>query len=142
MLRTLLNITMILLILTSCSSNGKKDRAIISGHIPEIASKTIWIEANDSTFDCAVDSFGIFRFDIPSARPGYLFIKELEKKVFYLPGESLLVEKVDKTYKYSGGQSALINNYYIAWNKHLYAVADTSDSEKYYNQKPYRIDIW
>ena len=101
MIRTLLKITLIILIVTSCSRKEKKDLTIISGHIPELASKIIQIELYDSTFACNVDNSGKFRFEIPLDKPRYLFVKGLDKKLFFLPNDRLLIEKVDDKYKFS-----------------------------------------
>lgn len=149
-MKTLTKIILITIILTSCSENKDENVTVISGELPEQISKTIQIEHNDSTFSSTIDNSGKFRLAIPLAKSQYLYVKGLDRKLFLLPNDSLTVKKVDDKYLFMGGQSALINNYYTDWKTYLHAVADTSNSEKYYNQKPYDflksvykwIEIW
>ena len=136
--------------LISCSQNPARNSIIIEGQIPEFASEEIQINLKDSIFKTAVDNHGKFHLDIPLDKPQYVYSKDLDRKIFLIPNDSLFIEKQDNKYIFSGNQSAIINNYYSDWEIYLYAVADTSDSKKYYNQKPYDflnsvkkwIEIW
>ena len=145
-MRTFLKIILIALIATSCSKNKDENRITISGYLPNFTSKIIQFDLNDSTYCAFVDKTGKFKLDIPLSNPQYVYAKELDRKLFLIPNDSLVIKKTDNKYLFSGGQSALINNYYTDWKIYLYAVADTSDSEKYYNQKPYdfvkSVDKW
>ncbi len=149
-MRTFLKIILIALIVTSCSKNKEENRITISGYLPNLTSKMIQFDLNDSTYSSFVDKTGKFTLDIPLSNPQYVYAKELDRKLFFIPNDSLTIKKTDNKYLFSGGQSALINNYYTDWETYLSAVADTSDSEKYYNQRPYDflksvdkwIDIW
>lgn len=123
-------------ILSSCSNEPVKNRIIIKGSIPELASKAIQVNFKDSTYNIIVDNQGEFRFHLLLNKPQYIHIEALNRKLFLIPNDSIFIEKWNDKYKFSGGQSAFINNYYTDWKTYLYAVADTSDSEKYYNQKP------
>jgi thiol-disulfide isomerase/thioredoxin len=146
MIRLLLKITLIVLIAASCSRKEDENSTIISGNLPALALKTIQVVYSDSLYSATVDNFGEFRLDIHIDRPQYLFVKGLNRKLFLLPNDSLYLENVEEIYKFSGNQSALINNYYTDWKIYLYAVADTANSEAYYNQKPYdflnSVDKW
>lgn len=133
-------------VLISCSQNPARNSTIIEGQIPEFASKVVQINLKDSVIKTVVDNDGNFHLNISLDYPQYAYSKELDRRLFLLPNDSLLIRKADDKYIFSGGQSALINNYYTDWRTYLYAVADTSDSEKYYNQKPYdfskSVDKW
>jgi len=149
-MKTFFKIILIALIVTSCSKNKEENRITISGYLPNLTSKMIQFDLNDSTYNSFVDKTGKFTLDIPLSNPQYVYAKELDRKLFFIPNDSLTIKKTDNKYLFSGGQSALINNYYTDWETYLSAVADTSDSEKYYNQRPYDflksvdkwIDIW
>jgi len=149
-MKTFFKIILIALIVTSCSKNKEENRITISGYLPNLTSKMIQFDLNDSTYSSFVDKTGKFTLDIPLSNPQYVYAKELDRKLFFIPNDSLTIKKTDNKYLFSGGQSALINNYYTDWETYLSAVADTSDSEKYYNQRPYDflksvdkwIDIW
>ena len=149
-MKTFLKTILIALIVTSCSKNKEENRITISGYLPNLTSKMIQFDLNDSTYNSFVDKTGKFTLDIPLSNPQYVYAKELDRKLFFIPNDSLTIKKTDNKYLFSGGQSALINNYYTDWETYLSAVADTSDSEKYYNQRPYDflksvdkwIDIW
>lgn len=149
-MKTFLKTILIALIVTSCSKNKEENRITISGYLPNLTSKMIQFDLNDSTYSSFVDKTGKFTLDIPLSNPQYVYAKELDRKLFFIPNDSLTIKKTDNKYLFSGGQSALINNYYTDWETYLSAVADTSDSEKYYNQRPYDflksvdkwIDIW
>ncbi len=145
-MRTFLKTILIALIVTSCSKNKEENRITISGYIPNFTSKMIQFDLNDSTYSSVADKTGKFILDIPLSNPQYVYAKELDRKLFLIPNDSLLIKKTDNKYLFSGGQSALINNYYTDWKIYLNAVADTSDSEKYYNQRPYdflkSVDKW
>lgn len=133
-------------VLISCSQNLTKNTTIIEGQIPEYASKEIQINLKDSVIKTVLDKEGNFSLSISLNNPQYAYLKELDRRLFLLPNDSLLIKKADDKYIFFGGQSALINNYYTDWKTYLYAVADTSDSENYYNQKPYdflqSVDEW
>jgi thiol-disulfide isomerase/thioredoxin len=145
-MRTFLKSILIVLIVTSCSQNKEKNRITISGYLPNFISKTIQFDLNDSIYSSVADKTGKFMIDIPLSNPQYIYVKELDRKLFLIPDDRLLIEMTDDKYLFSGGQSALINNYYTDWETYLYAVSDTSDSEKYYNQRPYdflkSVDKW
>lgn len=146
MIAKIFTYVILLLVLISCSQHPVKNSIIIEGRIPELASHELQINLNDSIFETVVDNQGKFSLDIPLNNPQYLYVKDLDRNLFLLPNDSLFIEKSENTYKFSGSQSALINNYYTDWKIYLYAVADTSDSERYYNQEPYdflkSVDKW
>lgn len=126
----------ILLLIVSCSKNENDNLTIISGELQGQKIKSIEIELKDSIYSSYIDNNGKFQIDIPLKNPQYVYVKGLDKKLFLLPNDSLKIEKVDGKYVFHGGQTALINNYYAEWKTYLYAVADTADSDAYYNQEP------
>lgn len=136
-MRTIFKILLIALIVTSCTKNKYESFSTISGHLPEFASKAIHFDSNDSTYTAFADNTGKFKIEISLSNPHYGKVKELDRNLFLIPNDSLLINKVDKKYLFSGGQSALINNYSTDWTTYMNAIADTTDFEKYYNQKPY-----
>lgn len=123
-------------ILSSCSHEPVKNNIIIEGRIPELASVALQINLKDSIYRTFADKTGEFRFDILLNNPRYVYVKGLDRKLYLIPNDSLIIKSVNDKYAFSGGQSALINNYYTDWKTYLYAVADTADSDAYYNQKP------
>lgn len=135
-MKTIIRFLLLLVIGISCSKKDKENLMTISGELQELKSQSIQIEINDSIFRSDVDENGKFQIDIPLKNTQYVYAKGLDRKLFLLPNDSLKVEKEDDKYVFHGGQSALINNYYTYWKKYLYAVADTSDSDAYYNQEP------
>ncbi len=114
----------------------KENLTIISGELQGQKSKSIQIELNDSIYSSDVDIKGKFRLNIPLNNPRYVYAEGLDRKLFLIPNDSLIIKRVNDNYTFYGGQSALINNYYSDWKTYLYAVADTADSDAYYNQKP------
>ena len=146
MIRLILKITLIVLITTSCSKNIEKYQTIIAGNLPSLALETIQVNFNDSLYTATVDNIGDFQLNIAIDKPQYLFVKGLKRKLYLLPNDSLYIEKIGDEFKFSGNQSALINNYYTDWKIYLYAVADTADSKAYYNQNPndflISVDKW
>lgn len=145
-MKTLTKIILITIILTSCSENKVQKITVITGELPEQVSKNVQIELNDSIFSSTIDNSGKFLLAIPLVKSQYLYVKGLERKLFLLPNDSLTIKKADDDYLFLGGQSAQINNYYTDWKTYLHSVADTSNSEKYYNQKPLdflkSVDKW
>ena len=136
MMRIFLKIILIALIVTSCTKNKEDNHITILGDLPDFASQTLQFVSNDSIYSSVADNTGKFMIEIPLSNPNYVYANKLDIKLFLIPGDSLLIKKVDNKYLFSGGQSAVLNNYYTDWKTYLYAVADTSDSEIYYNQKP------
>jgi len=136
-MKTFFKILLIALIISSCTKNKEENYSIISGHLPDFASKTIHFNLNDSTYTSLADDKGRFFINLPFNNPQYVYAKELDKTLFLIPNDSLLIKKENKKYLFSGGQSALINNYYADWKNYIDAISDTTDFEKYYNRKPY-----
>lgn len=135
-MKTKLILILVFFIIISCSNNYNTTSTIVSGQLQELKLKTIQIATNDSIFHSPVDNNGNFSFTIPIKTPQYIYAKELNKTLFLLPNDSLKINRADGKYIFKGGQSALINNYYADWSNYMNAVADTTDFEKYYNQKP------
>ncbi|MBN1111435.1 MAG: TlpA family protein disulfide reductase [Bacteroidales bacterium] len=135
-MRTTYKILLIALIVTSCTKIKNENISTISGYLPDFASKAIHFNSNDSIFTSIVDNTGKFKIKISSNNPHYVHVKELDRNLFLIPNDSLLIKKVDNKYLFLGGQSALINNYYTNWSSYMDAIVDTTDLEKYYNQKP------
>ncbi len=136
MTRLVLRLTLITWIALGCSKIEVDNLTKISGNLPELALKTVQVDLNDSLYTVTVDNSGDFQLDLQLNNPQYIFIKPLDLKLFLLPNDSLSMKKLNGKYVFSGNQSALINNYYTDWKLYLYAVADTADSEAYYNQEP------
>ena len=136
MIAKIFTYVLLILVLISCSQHPVQNSIFIEGRIPELASQELQINLNDSIFKTVVDNQGEFSLDIPLNKPQYLYVENLDRNLFLLPNDTLFIEKSENKYKFAGNQSALINNYYTDWETYLYAVADTSDSEKYYNQDP------
>lgn len=126
----------LIFVLISCSQNPERNSTIIDGQIPDLASEEFQINLKGSIFKTLVDNHGKFHFEIPIDKPQYVYSKGLDRKIFLIPNDSLYIERIEGVFKFSGNQSALINNYYTDWKIYLHAVADTSDSEAYYNQNP------
>lgn len=133
-------------ILVSCSFTPNENYSTIEGQLPKLASKDISFGFKDSLVKTAVNSDGYFHFNIPLKTYQYVYSKELNRKLFLLPSDSLYINGTADKYIFNGGQSALINNYYTNWKEYLHTVADTANSKKYYSQKPYdflkSVDSW
>jgi thiol-disulfide isomerase/thioredoxin len=146
--RKLLIISLLILI-TTISFSQNQGKTIISGQLPDFKSKNITLVINGKKQITKVDFKGCFRFAIQCTAPHFCYLIEPNLKIFLLPNDSTYVNGYDKLV-YKGGQSAIINNYYLDWNIYLNIVSDTADSKAYYSQEPIKfvasvnkwIEIW
>lgn len=136
-MKTFFNVLLMALLVASCTKSKEENYSTVSGHLPDMASKTIHFNLNDSTYTSLADGKGAFFIHLPFNSPQYFDVKELEKTLFLIPKDSLYIINEGEKYVFSGGQSALINNYSTDWANYINAVVDTTDLEIFYNQKPY-----
>lgn len=120
----------------SCSRETVKNNSIIQGKIPELVSSELLFSFRNTTYKTDVDNTGEFRFDVSINTPKYAFVKGLNRRIFLLPNDSIFIEKQNNRYIFSGGQSAIINNYYTDWDAYTKEISDTANFEAYYAQPP------
>jgi thiol-disulfide isomerase/thioredoxin len=144
-----LTIISLLILITTISFGQNQHKTIISGQLPDFKSKNITLVIGGKKQITKVDSKGYFRYVVQCTTPRFAYLTEPNQKIFLLPNDSLFINGSDKLL-YKGGQSAIINNYYLDWNKYQNTVSDTVDEKAYYSQEPTRyitsvnnwIEIW
>ncbi len=144
-----LSIISALILTTAISFGQKQGETIISGQLPDFNSKKITLVIDGKKQITTADSKGYFRYVVQCTTPRFGYLTEPNQKIFLLPNDSLFIIGSDKLV-YKGGQSAIINNYYLDWNKYQNTVSDTVDEKAYYSQEPNRyltsvnnwIEIW
>ena len=109
---------------------------MLTGQIPELGSRNIQLITRQNGYNAKVDSLGHFEFSLNLTTPQYVNFTEINNILFLIPGDQLSISKSDNGYKYTGGESGLINTYYSDWEKYLRTVSDTADVNAYHSQEP------
>ena len=143
---TLISIILILILNVSCNQSQNKKTTILTGQISELGNRNINLITGQNGYNAMVDSMGHFEFSFELSTPQYVNFKEINSTLFLIPGDHLTILKSDNGYKFTGGESALINTYYSDWEKYLQTVTDTADVNAYHIQEPLAfiksVDSW
>ena len=59
-----------------------------------------------------------------------------ELSLFLIPGDSILINKNGEEISFSGGQSALLSDYYQQWYKYWNQLGASFDEKKYFSREP------
>jgi thiol-disulfide isomerase/thioredoxin len=122
------------LIFASCNKQQKNEITVI-GHLNSPGNEEIVLTSDYLTFKAPADSNGNFVLQFTFDQPRvYQLNNNLD--LFLIPGDSLIINKEGEDYKFSGGQSALLSNYYPEWEKYWNKLTASFDEEKYYSLEP------
>ncbi len=141
-------------LLVSCGTGSVKrqerqagEPVIVAGHLPDLVSREIKTKINGLEYKTTADTVGRFRMVLDLAHPCYPRFKGINTNLYLVPGDSLYITTqikssgnedtgADSPFRFSGGESGLINTYYAGVDAELQALLDTVDIKKYYSQEP------
>jgi thiol-disulfide isomerase/thioredoxin len=125
-----------LLLIIGCKKQSKNEITLI-GHLNSHEIREVYLKSDNITFSAPVDSTGTFtlRFISDKPRAYQLFLND-ELSLFLIPGDSLLINKEGEEISFSGGQSALLSEYYQQWFKYWNQVGASFDEKKYFSREP------
>jgi hypothetical protein len=131
-----LYLLILLLLLAGCKRQSKNEIVLI-GHLDKNVVREVYLKSDNISFSVPVDSTGTFtlRFNSDKPRAYQLFLND-EVSLFLIPGDSILVNKVGEEYTFSGGQSALLSDYYKQWYKYWNQLGASFDEKKYFSREP------
>jgi thiol-disulfide isomerase/thioredoxin len=125
-----------LLVFAGCNKQ-KLNEIILVGHLNEIPLTTVSLSSDDINFTVPVDSDGTFVFKLVSDKPRmYQISLKNNLNLFLIPGDTIIIDKNGEDYKFSGGQSAVLSNYYQEWEKYWNNLTGSFDERKYYSLEP------
>jgi len=107
----------------------------VTGHLQSADIKEIYLKSDDLTFKAPVDSNGTFILKFAVDQPRIYRLND-DLNLFLIPGDSIIINKDGEAYKFSGGQSAVLSNYYLDWEKYWSKLTENFDEEKYFSQEP------
>jgi thiol-disulfide isomerase/thioredoxin len=124
------------LLFAGCKRHLNNEITVI-GHLKGIDVKGISLKSDDLSFKAPIDSNGTFvlKFVIDQPR-AYKLEFNSKLNLFLIPGDSVIITKDGEDYKFSGGQSAVLSNYYLEWDKYWNKLTDTVPEKKFYSQEP------
>jgi thiol-disulfide isomerase/thioredoxin len=124
------------LLLGGCIKQSNNEITLI-GHLDKNTVRKVYLKSDNISFSVPVDSTGTFtlRFNSDKPRAYQLFLND-EVSLFLIPGDSILVNKVGEEYTFSGGQSALLSDYYKQWYKYWNQLGASFDEKKYFSREP------
>jgi thiol-disulfide isomerase/thioredoxin len=125
-----------LLLFGSCKKQSKNEITLI-GHLNSKEVREVYLKSDNISFSTPVDSKGTFtlRFISDKPRAYQLFLND-ELSLFLIPGDSILINKEGEEISFSGGQSALLSEYYQQWYKYWNQLGDSFDEKKYFSREP------
>ena len=125
-----------ILLLGACKKQARNEITVI-GHLDGNEVREIYLKSDNISFHAPVDSAGTFilRFNSDKPRAFQLFLND-ELSLFLIPGDSLLINKKGEDFTFSGGQSALLSDYYQQWNKYWNQLGASFDEKKYFSREP------
>jgi thiol-disulfide isomerase/thioredoxin len=125
-----------LLLLISCKRQSKNEITLI-GYLDKNKVREVYLKSDNITFNAPVDSSGTFtlRFSSDKPRAYQLFLND-EVSLFLIPGDSIIINKTGEELSFSGGQSALLSDYYQQWYKYWNQLGASFDEKKYFSREP------
>ena len=125
-----------LLVFTGCNKQ-KHNEITLVGYLNEVPLTTVSLSSDDINFTVPVDSEGMFVFKLVSDQPHiYQISLKNDLNLFLIPGDSIIIDKNGEEYNFSGGQSAILSNYYKEWEKYWNNLTSSFDERKYYSLEP------
>lgn len=125
-----------LLLFAGCNRKVKNEITVI-GHLKSTNIKEVSLKSYDLNLKAPVDSSGTFILKFVNNQPhAYQLEFNDNLNLFLIPGDSIIINKDGGDYKFSGGQSAVLSNYYIEQGKYWNKIAPYSDEKKYYSKEP------
>ena len=124
-----------ILLFAGCKKQ-ENNEVIVIGHLKNVTNKEISLNSDDLAYKMPVDSNGNFILKFVSNKPRIYQLKSNEElNLFLIPGDSVIINKDDENYKFSGGQSAILSQYYLDWEK-KYWNGDSFDEKRFYSLEP------
>ena len=125
-----------LLLIIGCKKQSKNEITLI-GHLNSNELSEVFLKSDNISFSAPVDSAGTFtlRFISDKPRAYQLFLND-ELSLFLIPGDSILINKEGEKISFSGGQSALLSDYYQQWNIYWNQLGASFDEKKYFSREP------
>jgi thiol-disulfide isomerase/thioredoxin len=123
-----------LLIFTGCNKQSNSEITVV-GHLNSTDSKEITLTSDYLNFKTPADSNGNFILQFSLNQPR-IYLLNNSLNLFLIPGDSLIIDKEVEDYKFSGGQSAVLSNYYQDWEKYWNKVTASFDYKTYYSREP------
>jgi thiol-disulfide isomerase/thioredoxin len=125
-----------LLLFGSCKKQSKNE-ITLTGHLNSNEVRQVYLKSDNISFSAPVDSKGTFtlRFISDKPRAYQLFLND-ELSLFLIPGDSILIDKKGEEISFSGGQSALLSEYYQQWYKYWNQLGASFDEKKYFSLEP------
>lgn len=119
-----------------CKKQSKNEITLI-GHMNSHEIREVHLKSDNISFHTPVDSTGTFtlRFITDKPRAYQLFLND-ELSLFLIPGDSVIISKLGDNIKFSGGQSALLSDYYQQWDKYWNKLTASFDEKKYFSREP------
>jgi thiol-disulfide isomerase/thioredoxin len=125
-----------LIILFAGCKKHINDEITIIGHLKDVDIKEIFLSSDNLTFKTPVNSNGNFMLKFVSNQSRIYQLKSNDElNLFLIPGDSIIINKDGGDYKFSGGQSALISQYYLDWGKN-YWNGDSFNEKRFYSLEP------
>ncbi len=125
-----------LLLFGSCKNPVKNEITLI-GHLNSNEVREVYLKSDNILFHAPVDSTGTFTLKFISDKPrAYQLFLNDELSLFLIPGDSILINKKGEEISFSGGQSALLSEYYQQWYKYWNQVGASFDEKKYFSREP------
>jgi thiol-disulfide isomerase/thioredoxin len=125
-----------ILLTVGCKKQSKNEITLI-GHLNSNEIREIYLKSDNISFHAPVDSAGNFTLQFTSDKPrAYQLFLADELSLFLIPGDSIIVEKQGEDFTFSGGQSALLSDYYLHWDKYWNKLTASFDEKKYFSREP------
>ena len=125
----------IILLFVGCTKKSNKEITLI-GYLKDADTKEISLTSDTILYKALVDSGGSFILKFICEQPRIYQLKTTDKlDLFLIPGDTVTIKREGKDYTFSGGQSAVLSQYYKDWEKN-YWNGDFFDDIKFYSLEP------
>lgn len=124
-----------ILLFTGCKKPENNEITVI-GHLKDTDTKEITLTSDNLSYKSPVDSDGNFILKFVYDQPRVYQLTFSDKLyLFLIPGDSLIIDKNGDEYSFSGGQSAILSQYYLEWENN-YWNNDSFDEKEFYSLEP------
>jgi thiol-disulfide isomerase/thioredoxin len=125
-----------ILLLAGCKRQSKNEIVLI-GHLDKNVVREVYLKSDNISFSAPVDSSGTFTLKFNSDKPrAYQLFSKDELSLFLIPGDSIIINNTGEDLSFSGGQSALLSDYYQQWDKYWNKLTASFDEKKYFSREP------
>lgn len=119
-------------LLFACNIKQHENLITVKGCIENSDMDEITISFDSVLYYAKPDSSGVFNLKFTQSRPRVYTLNN-NHQLFLIPGDSLIVNQCQGDLIFSGGQSAILSNY---WKEQRGSIRDQINKKEYFDQSP------